>query len=91
MEIDTLIHMANRIGAFFEALPDRQEGLDGVAEHLRRYWEPRMRRQLLAWIDDEGADAAQTVGEGEALSPFVRESIRLHRAALTPPSVAEAA
>lgn len=91
MEIDTLIHMANRIGAFFEALPDRQEGLDGVAEHLRRYWEPRMRRQLLGWIDDEGADVDQTVGDGETLSPFVREAIQLHRTELTPPSVAQAA
>ena len=88
MDIDTLIHMANRIGAFFEALPDRQEGLNGVAEHLRRYWEPRMRRRLFAWID--GGSADQT-GEGETLSPFVRESIELHRAELTPPPVAEAA
>lgn len=91
MEIDTLIHMANRIGAFFEALPDRQEGLNGVAEHLRRYWEPRMRHQLLSWLDEDGADVDQTVGEGETLSPFVREAIDLHRSGLTPPSVAEAA
>ena len=82
MEIDTLIHMANRIGAFFEAQPDRDEGLDGVAEHLRRYWEPRMRRSLLAHIDSGPVPAPGA----EALSPFVREAIARHRVGLTPDS-----
>ena len=90
MEIDTLIHMANRIGAFFEALPDRQEGLNGVAEHLRRYWEPRMRGQLLEWLDSDKADADLDGTMGEALSPFVRESIQLHRGELNPPVAAAA-
>ena len=90
MEIDTLIHMANRIGSFFEALPDRQEGFDGVAEHLRRYWEPRMRRQLLEWIDGSSAQASLVGQGGEALSPFVREAIERHRADLNPPVAAAA-
>lgn len=90
MEIDTLIHMANRIGSFFEALPDRQEGLDGVAEHLRRYWEPRMRRQLLEWLDSDPADGSPVGQRGETLSPFVREAIERHRADLNPPLAAAA-
>lgn len=90
MEIDTLIHMANRIGSFFEALPDREEGLNGVSEHLRRYWEPRMRRQLLEWLDSGAADANAEGTTGETLSPFVRESIQLHRAELNPPLAAAA-
>jgi formate dehydrogenase subunit delta len=87
MEIDTLIHMANRIGAFFEAQPDRDEGLDGVAEHLRRYWEPRMRRSLLAHVDGAASPAAGA----ETLSPFVREAIERHRVGLTPDSQPAAA
>lgn len=90
MEIDTLIHMANRIGSFFEALPDREEGLDGVAEHLRRYWEPRMRRQLLEWLDGDDAEATAEGHGGEKLSPFVREAIQRHRADLNPPLAAAA-
>ncbi len=87
MEIDTLIHMANRIGAFFEAQPDREEALDGVAEHLRRYWEPRMRRSLLSHLD-----AGCPPGEkGESLSPFVREAIERQRVRLTPDSEPAAA
>lgn len=87
MEIETLIHMANRIGAFFEALPDRQEGLDGVAEHLKRYWEPRMRRRLLAFVESgESLPESRQGGHGvvEQLSPFVRKAIELHLDALTP-------
>lgn len=87
MEIDTLIHMANRIGAFFEAQPDRDEGLDGVAEHLRRYWEPRMRRALLAHVDG----AAPPAAGAETLSPFVREAIARHRVGLAPDSQPAAA
>ena len=40
--------MANRIGEFFQAMPDRQEALLGVATHIRKFWDPRMRRELLA-------------------------------------------
>ena len=51
MDIDNLIRMANRIGDFFEAMPDRSEALDGIAGHIKRFWEPRMRRELLAYVD----------------------------------------
>ena len=46
MHTDTLIQMANQIGAFFEAMPDREEALEGIAMHIKRFWEPRMRRWL---------------------------------------------
>ena len=31
MDADNLIRMANRIGEFFEAMPDRDEALNGIA------------------------------------------------------------
>lgn len=46
MDHGHLIDMANQIGAFFESMPDRDEALTGIAEHIRRFWEPRMRRAL---------------------------------------------
>lgn len=67
--------MANRIGAFFAAQPDRAEAVDGVATHLCKFWAPRMRRQLLDLIDR---------GEAEALAPLVREAVAAHRARLEP-------
>lgn len=70
MDTDNLIRMANRIGQFFEAMPDRQEALDGIAQHIRKFWEPRMRRELLACMDARRADA---------LHPMVAEAIESHR------------
>jgi formate dehydrogenase subunit delta len=71
MNTESLIRMANQIGAFFEAMPDRPEALEGIAQHLRRFWEPRMRREFLACIDSGAAS-------GE-LSGVVAEAVRLHR------------
>ena len=59
MEISNLIRMANRIGQFFEAMPDRQEAGEGVANHIHKFWEPRMRTQLLDFL------AGQPDGEAD--------------------------
>ena len=75
MDPANLIHMANRIGEFFAALPDRDEAREGVATHLRKYWAPRMRRQILAQLD---------AGEAAALSDLVREALVAHRSKLVP-------
>jgi formate dehydrogenase subunit delta len=62
MDIDHLVHMANRIAEFFEAMPDEAEARDGVAQHLQRYWEPRMRAHLIEHLRvREGAGLRQLV------------------------------
>lgn len=66
MNPDTLIKMANRIGDFFEAMPDREQAIKDIASHLRRTWDPRMRTQLLAMLG--GADEAK-------LKPLVRDAV----------------
>jgi formate dehydrogenase subunit delta len=53
---ERLIAMVNDIANFFHAEPDRQIAIDGVAAHLRRFWAPRMREQLLAYVQTHGAD-----------------------------------
>ena len=60
-----LVRMANNIGDFFEAMPDRQEALDGIAGHIKRFWEPRMRSAMMAHVN----------AGGEGLSDIVREAI----------------
>lgn len=78
--IDHLIQMANRIGDFFEALPNRQEGLDGIADHIKKFWEPRMRTALLEFLaehPDGATDEAQ-------LSDIVKEAVLANRDLLTP-------
>lgn len=75
MDLDNLVVMANRIGSFFEAQPDRDEALAGIAEHVKKFWEPRMRAQILAALGT-GADAG--------LSDIVRAALTRHRALLQP-------
>ena len=41
MHLEHLVKMANQIGGFFEAMPDREEAMAGVMQHLRNYWDPR--------------------------------------------------
>jgi formate dehydrogenase subunit delta len=67
MDIDNLVHMANRIAEFFEAMPDQAEARDGVAQHLQRYWEPRMRRELVAHVQ---------TNQGAGLRPLVLAAVR---------------
>lgn len=51
MHIDSLVTKANSIGDFFAAMPDREAALADIADHIRKFWEPRMRRALVAFID----------------------------------------
>ena len=71
MDAKKLVSMANQIGSFFEAMPDHEEGVAGIAHHIERTWDPRMRRELLAHLSTEG---------DEPLKPIVREAVaRLRR------------
>ena len=56
MDVAHLVAMANDIANFFHAEPDRNAALDGVVSHLRRFWEPRMRRQIVAHLHATGGD-----------------------------------
>ena len=73
MDIQNLVKMANQIGAFFESMPDREQAKADIATHIKKFWEPRMRKTILQKIDG---------GEAEGLSPVVREAIDAHRALL---------
>ncbi|RZS58164.1 formate dehydrogenase subunit delta [Sphaerotilus mobilis] len=74
--LDNLIRMANRIGQFFEIYPDREEAIDGVALHIRKFWEPRMRRQLYAHLDGPA--------QGAGLSALLIETAQARRGELLP-------
>ncbi|MEP9370568.1 formate dehydrogenase subunit delta [Mesorhizobium sp. KR1-2] len=50
---DKIIRMANQIATFFHSKP-REEGIAGTAEHINKFWEPRMRRHLFEIIDAGG-------------------------------------
>ena len=77
MEASKLIRMANQIASFFAAEPDRTAAVDGVAGHLRKFWEPRMRRELVAAFD---------AGGDHGLHELVVAALQQHREQLKPAS-----
>jgi formate dehydrogenase subunit delta len=81
MDETSLIDMANRIGDFFESMPDHEEALAGVADHIRRFWEPRMRRQLIVAMDE---------GRADEMTAFTREAVTRNREKLMPAAPAAA-
>ena len=68
MNIDLLVNMANEIGAFFSGTTDTQGASAEVARHLNRYWEPRMRAQMLSYYEQrQGAGLSEIARGGVAL------------------------
>ena len=51
MSVESLVRMANDIGHFFAAEPKRSDAIAGIANHIRRFWDPRMRRAIVAHLD----------------------------------------
>jgi formate dehydrogenase subunit delta len=61
---DRLIYMANQIARFFEAQPG--DAAAGTAGHLKSFWDPQMRGEIVAWA----------TGGGEGLTPVAAEAVR---------------
>ncbi len=66
MNPERLVTMANDIANFFHAEPDRNVAIDGIAGHLRKFWEPRMRQQIVAHLRTTG---------GAGLSELARAAV----------------
>lgn len=71
-----LVRMANQIATFFHSQPEA-ERVQGVATHINKFWESRMRRQFFEMIEDGG----------EGFDPLVLEAAAHIRkpAPLAPP------
>ncbi len=67
MRAERLVSMANDIGAFFNADPDKAAAASNVAGHIKRFWDPRMRREIIAHYREGGA----------GLDPVARSAIGL--------------
>ena len=63
MNIDLLIKMTNEIGQIFAGATPPEQAPNDIANHLRRYWEPRMRAQMLEYYEQrQGAGLASWPG-----------------------------
>jgi formate dehydrogenase subunit delta len=67
MDIEHLVAMANDIAAFFHKAADPDEAARSVATHLHRYWDPRMRKQIVEHQQSGGA----------GLSDLARDAVHL--------------
>ena len=66
MSADRLIYMANQIGKFFQS-QGHDKAVAGIADHIKKFWDPRMRKGIFAHLDAGGA----------GLDPNVREAIEI--------------
>jgi formate dehydrogenase subunit delta len=61
---DKLVYMANQISKFF-ASQGEIVAMKGTAEHLKRFWDPRMRAEILRHLAEGGS----------GLDPIARQAV----------------
>lgn len=64
MSPDNLVYMANQIGKFF-ASQRPATVVPGIADHIKKFWDPRMRAAIFAHL----------AAGGSGLDPLVRQAI----------------
>ena len=64
MSLDKLVYMANQIGKFF-ASQGQEQAIAGTADHIQKFWDPRMRAEIFAHLKTGGA----------GLDPVVRAAL----------------
>ena len=61
---DRLVYMANQIGKFFQS-QGHDKAVPGIADHIKKFWDPRMRLAIFAHLEAGGA----------GLEPLVRQAV----------------
>jgi len=70
MQPDKLVMMANQIAAFF-ASQGKERAVPQIADHIEKFWDPRMRREIAAHVAKGGA----------GLSPLALAALQLPKPA----------
>lgn len=65
MSPEKLIYMANQIGKFF-AHGSEEQAVFNTADHLKKFWDPRMRKAIVDYVE----------AGGEGLQPIVLKAVR---------------
>jgi formate dehydrogenase subunit delta len=68
MSPDKLVYMANQIGKFF-ASQGTAAAVAGTAEHIKKFWDPRMRHAIFQHLD----------AGGQGLDPVARKAVEALR------------
>jgi formate dehydrogenase subunit delta len=69
MNVEKLVYMANQIGAFFQAQGEAA-AVAGIADHLAKFWDPRMRDAICKYVE----------AGGEGLKPLVLKAVQYLKA-----------
>ena len=64
MSPEKLVYMANQIATFFRSQPD-EAAVAGVADHIKSFWNPVMRRDIYSHLR----------AGGEGLDPLARRGL----------------
>jgi formate dehydrogenase subunit delta len=75
-----LVYMANQIGKFFQS-QGHDQAVAGVADHIHKFWDPRMLKTIFAHLDAGGA----------GLDPNVLEALLTLQKAAAKKAAAQAA
>jgi formate dehydrogenase subunit delta len=67
METERLVSRANEVGDFFGSEPDKQEAAASAATHVRRFWDLRLREQIVAHYHAGGAGLNDTARAAVAI------------------------
>lgn len=82
MDINTLITMLNQMGAFFVSQPDQKQAEHDLADHIRLFWEPRMRSAIFDFLAQH-PDGTHPES-GAELMPIVLSALMHHQEQLQP-------
>ncbi len=80
MRAEDLVRMANQIAHFFGPYPE-PDAIEGVRDHIEKFWDPAMRRELKAIGEQQVRDGAIPPPRASALTldPLVMRAIEALR------------
>jgi formate dehydrogenase subunit delta len=79
-QLTRLVYMANQIGMFFRS-QGHDQAVAGVADHIHKFWDPRMLKAIFAHLD----------AGGTGLDPNVHEALLTLQKAAAQKAAAKAA
>jgi formate dehydrogenase subunit delta len=62
MNVERMVHDANQIAQYFASYP-REEALAGILDHLKKFWERRMRQQIIDYVACGGGGLHELAAE----------------------------
>jgi formate dehydrogenase subunit delta len=61
--VERLVTMINQISTFFDGQGDHASAVASVADHISRFWEPRMHKEIQAHVANGGEGLMETSKE----------------------------